>query len=125
MKLIDTNILIYSGEAVYAPLLLPLVTDTNNNVSAISHIETLGFHKITPEQIAYFEHVFQILQTIPIDAAIVQRAVAIRQVRRISLGDSIIAATALVHNLEIITRNVADFVGIAGIKVTDPLSQLT
>jgi len=52
MYLIDTNILIYSGEPGYASLLLPYVTDTANGVSLISHIETLGFHRITPSHAA-------------------------------------------------------------------------
>jgi toxin FitB len=38
-----------------------------------------------------------------------------------SLGDAIIAATALIYNLEIVTRNTADFTGIPNIKLTNPI----
>ena len=54
MQLIDSNILIYSGDAQFAPVLLPFVTDPVNCVSIVSHVETLGFHRITLGQIAYF-----------------------------------------------------------------------
>jgi hypothetical protein len=37
------------------------------------------------------------------------------------LGDALIAATALVHNLELVTHNVADFSWIAGLRVVDPM----
>lgn len=39
-----------------------------------------------------------------------------------SLGDSIIAATALVNSFELYTHNVADFVGISGLKIIDPIT---
>ena len=121
MKLIDTNILIYSGEAAYAPILLPFVTDPANWVSIVSHVETLGFHRITPGQVVYFESLFRILQTLPIDDAIVQQAIKLRQVRKISLGDAFVAATAIVHGLDLVTRNTGDFSGIAGLTVINPM----
>lgn len=37
-----------------------------------------------------------------------------------SLGNSIIAATALEHNLLLITRNVGDFRWITGLQAIDP-----
>ncbi len=37
------------------------------------------------------------------------------------LGDALIAATALVHGVELVTRNTADFSGIAGLRVINPL----
>jgi predicted nucleic acid-binding protein len=37
-----------------------------------------------------------------------------------SLGDSIIAGTALVYNLTIVTRNVADFSWMTELKVFNP-----
>ncbi len=121
MYLIDTNILIYSGEARYASLLLPYVTDTANGVSLISHIETLGFHRITPAQITYFSSLFKILRVLPINDAIAKEAIQIRQNRKVALGDAIIAATALVYDIEIVTRNTADFAAIPHVKVINPI----
>jgi len=38
-----------------------------------------------------------------------------------SLGDSIIAATSLVFNAELYTRNISDFKHISDIKVLNPI----
>lgn len=112
MKLIDTNILIYSAELSYSSILLPFITAPNNKVSVISRVEALGFHKITKTQRDYFNIVFSILQSISIE---------IRQMKKMTLGDSLIAATALTNNLEIITRNIRDFSGIPGLLISNPI----
>jgi hypothetical protein len=121
MPLLDSNILIYSGEAQFAPRLFPYVTDSGNFISTISIVETLGYHKITPAQTLYFESLFKILNSIPVDDAVIQRAVQLRQIKKISLGDSLIAATALVHEVELVTRNTTDFMGISGLTVVNPI----
>ena len=121
MKLIDTNILIYAGDAALAHSVLPYVTNSANFVSVVSHVETLGFHKITPAQIRFFESTFKILQTLDIDVAIVKKAIELRQMKKMSLGDSLIAATALVHRLEIVSRNTIDFSGIPSLRVINPI----
>jgi predicted nucleic acid-binding protein len=43
----------------------------------------------------------------------------IRKQYRIKLPDAIIAATALVHDLTLITRNTSDFKNIEGLKIID------
>jgi predicted nucleic acid-binding protein len=57
---------------------------------------------------------------LPISEAVIQQTIAIRQQKKIKLGDAIIAATALVYNYKIVTRNVSDFNGISGLVVIDP-----
>lgn len=121
MKLLYTNILIYAAETQYSMLLLPYVTDPDNIVSVISKVETLGFHRITPAQIRYFENLFKILKTAPVDDAIIDKAIELRQQKKMSLGDSLLAATALVLDIELISRNTADFSGISGLMATNPL----
>ena len=37
-----------------------------------------------------------------------------------SLADSIIAATALLHRLPLVTRNEGDFTRVAGLEIIDP-----
>ena len=121
MKLIDSNILIYSGEPQFAPILLPFVTNPTNFVSIVSHVETLGYHSIKSKQVVYFENLFRILQTLSIDEMVVKEAIRVRQLKKISLGDAFIAATAIVHGLEIISRNTSDFSGISGLVVFNPI----
>jgi predicted nucleic acid-binding protein len=40
-----------------------------------------------------------------------------------SLGDALIAATAIVHRLTLVTHNVTDFDWIDGLIVLDPLAK--
>jgi toxin FitB len=57
-----------------------------------------------------------------ITAEIISTAIALRQQKRMGLGDSIIAATGLVHTLTIATRNIKDFQWIPNLNLIDPLS---
>jgi predicted nucleic acid-binding protein len=40
--------------------------------------------------------------------------------RRMTLGDAIIAATALVHDRTLVTRNIGDFLWIAELTLINP-----
>ena len=42
--------------------------------------------------------------------------------RNMGLADAIIAATALVHGLKLVTRNDADFRHIAGLEIVNPFA---
>ena len=44
-------------------------------------------------------------------------AIEIRKIHRIKLPDAIIAATAIIYNMTVITRNVFDFKNIDGLTV--------
>ncbi len=56
----------------------------------------------------------------PLDAVVIERAIALRQERKMGLADAIIAATALVHGLELVTRNVDDFQHVSGLRLVNP-----
>ena len=99
MKLLDTNILIYSGEADFASLLLSYVTDEQNIVSIITKVETLGFSRITMAQVSFFESIFELLTIEPISNQVAERAIKLRQQRKMALGDALIAATALEYKV--------------------------
>ena len=53
-------------------------------------------------------------------SVIIDRAILVRKAKRIKVPDAIIAATALEKECSLITRNVEDFKGIAGLVVIDP-----
>lgn len=57
---------------------------------------------------------------LPLDEPVTQQTILLRQQRRIKLPDAIIAATALVHGLPLITRNVVDFQGVIGLSIINP-----
>ena len=123
MKLLDTNILIYSGEADFASLLLSYVTDEQNIVSIITKVETLGFSRITMAQVSFFESIFELLTIEPISNQVAERAIKLRQQRKMTLGDALIAATALEYNCTLVTRNISDFDWIKGLVLENPFQR--
>ena len=120
MKILDSNIVIYSYQPAYS-FLKRLVIDSENGVSAISRLEILGYYGIQPGEETYCEYVFRILQQFPVDDTVLTEAVRLRKYFKLKLGDSIVAATALIHGAELLTRNVADFQKIPDLKVINPI----
>ena len=120
MILIDSNILIYSADQEFS-YLRKLFQETGTSVSAISKLEVLGYHKITPKQIVYFDAVFTVLENIPITDNLITEAIYYRQKKSMSVADSIIAATAKLYNCDLYTNNVSDFKNIKDFKIVNPL----
>lgn len=120
--LIDTNAVIdYLGKKfpVSGMDFMNGVVDVVPNVSVITKIEVLGFN-------APVEH-YQLLTGFMNDAIvfdltanIVETTIDIRRRYKIKLPDAIIAATALVYDLMLVTRNANDFKNIQGVQVVDP-----
>lgn len=118
--LLDTNIIIYAAQPQY-PHLLELVEDPQSAVSLISYVESLGFTGITPAERTALEGFFAAMDVLPVTDLVAREAVRLRQQRKTSLGDSLIAATALIHGRELVTRNDADFRWIPGLKLRNPV----
>lgn len=102
-------------------LVSPLIADPQSFVSEITKLESLGYHRISKNDKLYLEATFQKMTVLSINAAIIQKAIELRQQRKMSAGDAIHAATVLLHNLEPNTRNEADFNWITGLKVVNPI----
>lgn len=117
--LLDSNIIIYAGQPQY-PQLREFIAERSPVVSALSYLEVLGYHQLTEPRRYYFEAFFQTAEVLPISEAVLMQAVALRQQRRMTLGDAIIAGTALVHNLTLVTRNIDDFLWIATLNILNP-----
>jgi predicted nucleic acid-binding protein len=118
--IVDSNVVIYS----ILPDMLSIrefLRDHQPAVSAITMVEVLGFHRLVPEDRTQFEAYFGVTDILPLDRPVLDRAVALRQQRQMGLADSLIAATALVHGLTLVTRNVADFAWVPGLQVLNPL----
>lgn len=121
MKLIDSNIIIYAAKNDYA-YLRPLLFSKEVCVSAVSKVETLGYDKLTEEERQFFESVFDIAPILALDQQVIDVAITLKQQRKYSLGDSLIAATALLYDAELNTNNTTDFEKIEGIKLFNPLN---
>ena len=118
--LLDSNIIIYAAQPPHHAL-RQFIAAHAPAVSAVSYVEVLGYHGLQAQERLFLEQFFQAAQVLPIDQAVLDEAVQLRQQRRMSLGAALIAGTALVHGLRLATRNTADFVWIAGLDVFDPL----
>lgn len=58
---------------------------------------------------------------LPLDKVVTQKAIELRRNnRKLKLGDAIIAATAMVHQLTLMTNNTKDFIQIDGLQIIDP-----
>ncbi len=58
-------------------------------------------------------------RTLPVDTAVAQRCARLHVPDRCSERDALIAATALVHGMTVVTRNVADFQS-SGVTILNP-----
>lgn len=119
--MLDSNLIIYAARPEY-PGLRRLIATRSPAVSTISVVEVLGYHKLSEGDRRHFEVFFAAAEVLPISDAVVARAVSLRQARKMSLGDALVAATALVFGRELLTRNVKDFAGVPGLVVVDPLA---
>jgi len=120
MILADSNLIIYSASGKY-PSLASWFEVNRPAVSAISLVEVLGYHKFKGEERetlqAFFEDIIILYPT----KEIFKTAVELRQQRSLSIGDAIIAATAICHNLTLATHNTDDFKWIETLNLSDPL----
>ncbi len=120
MRILDSNIIIYATQSNYS-YLLPLLQKSDSYVSEIIKLEVLGYHKFSDSTKQDMTILFSILNIIPIDSAIIDKAIEFRQLKKMSTGDSIIAATASINSFEIVTRNLSDFSGFS-LKIFNPIS---
>jgi len=119
--LVDSNIIIYASKPD-GDQAREFIRAQAPQVSVISQIEVLGYHKLNPDERQLLEAFFRTAVILAVTTPMVDEAIRLRQVRRMSLGDSLVAATALVHHLALATHNTDDFSWIAGLQLTDPVA---
>ncbi|RIV23583.1 type II toxin-antitoxin system VapC family toxin [Fibrisoma montanum] len=124
--ILDSNIIIYFVDPAYAKLRAYLrERETTLHVSLISKLEVLGYHKLKATDKVELERLLGAASILPITDDVVDEAIRLRQQRKRSIGDSIIAATGLLYNLPVLTNNIDDFIDIPGLQVIALTSLLT
>ena len=118
MYLLDSNIIIYYADKKY-DCLDAIFEQEALYVSEITRLEVLGYHRIGNLK-SLFEQLFAEFTILPINKAVIDSAILIRQQKSMSLDDSIIYATALQNDLMIITRNTKDFDKLGNVQVHNP-----
>lgn len=119
--LLDSNVLIYAANEV-SESLWDLVCTSGNAVASITAIEVYGFAGLEVNEKGALDTLFAFLDVLPLDERVISESIRLRQSRRMGLADAVIAATALVHSMPLVTRNVEDFKGIAGLEVINPFA---
>ncbi len=123
--LIDTNIAIHFLEGILPPQSLPFmrsVLSANVNLSVITQIELLGWQSADSRQATITEEFVNRAIVYPLDERVVQQTIALRKRLKIKLSDAIIAATAIVYELTLLSRNDKDFLSISGLSYRNPFT---
>ena len=118
--LLDSNILIYATQPNYQ-YVRDFIANNSSIVSVISKIEVLGYHNLSLNLKSDIEQLFELFEIIPISDEIADEAIVLRQRKKISLGDSLIAATAIIHNKTLVTANIKDFDWITNLTINNPI----
>lgn len=63
--------------------------------SVVSHLEVLGYPRLTEQERQHFETFFAAAPVLPLSQDILEQVVKLRQLRKITLGDALVAGTAL------------------------------
>ena len=121
--LIDTNIFIYYLDGKIPDIQLPLINKIfkeSFNISTITKIEILGWHKIDDETKIKIKKFLDNSSFFYIDSIIELKAIEIKQKFKIAIPDAILAATAIINKFTILTRNDKDFKIIPDLRLCNP-----
>lgn len=106
--LLDTNFILGMLKST------PAVTEVLNTnsllasqcaYSAVTRMELLGFPGITPDEETVIRSALEKFTYLPIDSAVEDMAIQLRRSRRVKLPDALIAATALCHDLQLLSMD--------------------
>ncbi len=97
-----------------------LVAQRAFNISILTKIEFLGWEKHTPEGFQKCEQLVKLANIYPVDEDIAEQAIGLRRRVKIKLADAVIAATALVNNLKLATRNMEDYKAVKQLEIFNP-----
>ncbi len=114
----DTNIIIYLANGTLSE---EIISDKPIFYPSVVYIESLGYPKLLSAEELRIKELFQLITEIPLTENIISLASRLKQLRNISLADSIVAATALEHDLELWTANIKDFKDLDNLRLSNPL----
>lgn len=118
MYLIDTNIIIYYLEGEQSAVSFLCAHRGKLAISPITWMETLSYSLSADEEqiVRAFLKEFRLIE---FSSPVMELSVEIRRMKKMKLPDAIIAASAVHHDLILVTRNTKDFKGTA-VKTLNP-----
>ena len=121
--LLDTNVVIdsFAGQPAAGKAVMEALSARVSwaGFSAITRLETLGFRGLSSEGEARLRELLAEFNEVAISPEIIDEAIRLRKAIRIDTPDAIIAATALVCQAALVTRNTVDFDQTPGLKLVN------
>jgi len=121
--LIDNNVISNYFFDVFSEKGMDFLTDIINkipNISVITEIEALSWRNSDVVKENIVRSFVEDSNIIALSPKVVEKCIEIRRNRKIKTPDAIIAATAIVHNLTLLTSD-SDFKNISQLKIINPL----
>jgi predicted nucleic acid-binding protein len=94
-----------------------VIAQRSFNISILTKIEFFGWEKHTPEGFQKCRRLIELANVCLIDEDIAEQAIDLKRRVKIKLADAVIAATALVNNFKLATRNVDDYKAVNGLEI--------
>ncbi len=117
--LLDTNIVIHACQP-NGEWLSEWTDDPSAAIASVTRLEALGFPGISREEEAALRAFLADSICHALDDPVIERAISLRQVRRMGAMNAIIAATALTYDLTLVTRNTDDFKHVESLRLVNP-----
>ena len=108
MYLVDSNIIIYHLNQ--DPIATTFLSENYEKIaiSQITFVEVLSF-SFSEESERDVRELLSTFDIVDVTQAVSNQAIKNRKLKKIKIPDNIIASTAMVNNLVLVTRNVKDF----------------
>ncbi|MCA0426977.1 MAG: type II toxin-antitoxin system VapC family toxin [Bacteroidetes bacterium] len=120
----DTNTVIYYLQQQFPPNAEHFIDKSLNEgqpcISSITEIELLCWNTTSENDLTVLKNFISDCLVIELEKSIKLKTAEIRKAYRVKLPDAIIAASAIIYNLTLVTRNTKDFQTIEGLSVINP-----
>lgn len=123
--LIDTCAVIKYLTTVFPPdgiTFMDGVVDTESNISFISVIELLAWNPENEDDMRVYNKFIAGSNIMMMDDEIMKQTIAVRKKKKLKIPDAVIAATAIINDLTLISDNDHDFKKVTGLKYINPFN---
>ena len=120
--LLDTDFIINYFKGIFkgdARKFTDSVINDTTIISVITRMEILSWKSLNTKDEEIIKEFISDSTIFSLEESIINRTILLRKANRIKLPDAIIAATAIVHDLQLITHNLKDFSNIPGLIVVN------
>jgi predicted nucleic acid-binding protein len=120
--LLDTNFVINYFKGIFkddARKFTDSVINDTTHISVITRMELLSYRALNEKDELIIKEFISDCTIFSLEESIIRQTILLRKAPRIKLPDAIIAATAIVHDSQLLTHNLKDFTNIPKLFVVD------